>query len=141
MVPTNLQDTGALDELFSVFDRNYTITDAGGNSMAVVRLIQSTTSIYLSSHLKVKTTIIILYISWPFIFNFCSCERYFMKYYCINQNPAVNCVFRTNLPMLIFLDQWDSDQHQWSVFWSGGPDWSGGRSSSWTCPRTTYSGY
>lgn len=57
MVPTNLQDTGALDELFSVFDRNYTITDAGGNSMAVVRLIQSTTSIYLSSHLKVKTTI------------------------------------------------------------------------------------
>lgn len=63
MVPTNLQDTGALDELFSVFDRNYTITDAGGNSMAVVRLIQSTTSIYLSSHLKVKTTIIIMYFS------------------------------------------------------------------------------
>ena len=54
MVPVDLQDTANLDNLFSVFDRNFTITDAGGNSMAVVRLVQSTVSIYQSAHLKVS---------------------------------------------------------------------------------------
>jgi hypothetical protein len=57
MVPSDLQDTSALDTLFDVFDRNYTITDAGGNSMAVVRLVQSTASIYLAAHLQVSVEI------------------------------------------------------------------------------------
>ncbi|XP_062611722.1 uncharacterized protein LOC134273545 [Saccostrea cucullata] len=57
LVPADLQDTGSLDSLFGVFDRNYTITEAGGNSMAVVRLVQSTASIYLSAHLEPNGTV------------------------------------------------------------------------------------
>ena len=54
MVPTDLNDTSSLDVLFDEFDNQYNITEAGGNNMAVVRLVGATTSIYQSAGLEVS---------------------------------------------------------------------------------------
>ncbi|KAK3090432.1 hypothetical protein FSP39_011823, partial [Pinctada imbricata] len=56
MVPTDLNDTSSLDKLFDTFDTEYNRTEAGGNNMAVVRLVGATTSLYQSAGLRQEET-------------------------------------------------------------------------------------